>query len=393
VHSDLASFALAKHPVKVPTRILAQQLNGLKRALKKLPTLLDSREIIYPPQQNLEQTSSELTADYKARLTNAKTIADLTGGFGIDSMGFCGLFAFAKANEHTSDQSIYANKVYHIEQDIHLQQIAAENFERLQLPIESTCSDGVEWIKSYDGTLDLIYLDPARRDGGNPKLVQLEDYHPDVTDIMPVLLNKANQIMIKASPLLDINDATSKLGAVSDIYIVAICNEVKELLFLCNRHAQDNNPKVTAVNLESGQHDFSFRVSDRAVATYSKPEKFLFIPNAAISKSQAFDLLAERYKISKLATNTHLYTSDHRTDFPGRTFRIMEWEEFNLKRAKKKYGGGEYGVITRNLNGVGILGSVKALRKHLQIGEHEKEYIILARLQDDRRIIMRCIKQ
>jgi hypothetical protein len=396
--ADLADFALKKHPFEVPTAQLAQQLNGLKKARKKFPKLFAQRGVSFPPQKNLEQTSSQITACYKAQMVKYNSVADITGGFGIDALALAGYFD--KVNDaHDSGHVVKANtiplnrKVYHVEQDKSLQQIARSNFKNLGVGIQSFCEDGINWVKDFRGHLDLNYLDPARRDEHHRKVVFLEDYQPDVTEHLDLLLQKARYVMIKASPLLDITAAVGSLKQVFQVDVVAVNNEVKELLFLCAPDTEIGQTiRINSINLESGQANFQHDLGINPGVAYSEPLQFLYEPNAAVMKSQAYNQISAELNLPKLAANTHLLTGQELKTFPGRVFEVLEWQEFNLKKVKKKYGGGRFGVITRNLNGIGILGSVKALRKHLSLGEHDTDYLIFAQLQDGKRVICHCRK-
>ena len=61
--------------------------------LRRCVTLTASsnqQNIIFPAKLSVEQTSSEIAADYKSKLLNVNSLIDITGGFGVD------VFYFAK---------------------------------------------------------------------------------------------------------------------------------------------------------------------------------------------------------------------------------------------------------------------------------------------------------
>ena len=87
--ADEAEFVLkGKSILGIPASLLAEQLRGRRKAKDKLPSFYKAKDIIYPPQLNLEQSSSEVTAKFKASLVKGNQLIDLTGGFGVDSFFF-----------------------------------------------------------------------------------------------------------------------------------------------------------------------------------------------------------------------------------------------------------------------------------------------------------------
>src|SRR5690606_40081167 len=65
--------------------------------------------------------------------------------------------------------------------------------------------------------------------------------------------------LLKTSPMLDISVGLSELRKVSEIHIVAVDNEVKELLWLMKNDAFAE-PQIKTVNItKSGTESFTFR--------------------------------------------------------------------------------------------------------------------------------------
>ncbi|MBF4983129.1 methyltransferase [Nonlabens mediterrranea] len=353
LHVNAASFLLKKHPFEdISAQELAQQLIGLQKARIKLVPYFNNPQIIYPPKVNLEQTSSWSTATYKANLFNGEKMIDLTGGFGID------ISAFAKAYNNTT----------HIELHTDLQKLAEQSFKAQGLTTKSYASDGMQYLAKSTSIYDLIYIDPSRKTATTSKAIQLEDYEPNVIENLDLLLSKGKIVMIKTSPMLDITAGLKQLKNVCAIHIVAVKNEVKELLWILENEATD--VVVHCINLESSQPDLCFKHDHKANIDLSEPLTYLYEPNAAIMKSQAFGHLCEKYGVSKIDQDAHLFTSKKSIDFPGRTFIIEEIKAYKPKDIKRTYAKSHRAVVTRNFRE-----SVHQLRTKFQLKEHETDYL------------------
>lgn len=354
IHDNIAGFALRKHPfLNVTTQELAQQLLGLQKAKSKFPSFFDNSQIVYPPKVNLEQTSSWTTAMYKAALIKGNSMVDITGGFGVD------VSAFAKAYKATT----------HVELNESLQLLANQLFKAQGLTTKSVAMDGMEFLAQTNERYDLIYIDPSRKTEASAKAVMLEDYEPRVMESMELLFSKADTVMIKTSPMLDITAGLQSLKQVSEIHVVAVKNEVKELLWIL----KENNSltQVTAVNLESSQPAFQLsELVSNFLISYTEPLKYLYEPNAAVMKTMAFQGLCKQYPVSKIDQDAHLFTSDELLDFPGRVFEIKAVNAYKPKAIKKQYGSSERAVVTRNFRE-----SVAQLRTKYKLAESETDYL------------------
>ncbi|PQJ30461.1 methyltransferase [Nonlabens arenilitoris] len=353
LHFNAATFLLKSHPFEnISTQELTQQLIGLQKARLKFEPLFINPNIIFPPKINLEQTSSWSTATYKANLYNGENMIDLTGGFGID------ISAFAKAYTNTT----------HIELNKDLQKLAAQLFTAQELTTKSYTGDGLQYLTENASIYDLIYIDPSRKTDTKSKAIQLEDYEPNVIENLDLLLSKGKKVMIKTSPMLDITAGLKQLKNVCEIHIVAVKNDVKELLWILDKNA--NEVIIHCVNLESQQPDLVLNHGDTASIELSEPLDYLYEPNAAVMKSQAFSHLCEKYGISKIDQDAHLFTGKKSIDFPGRTFIIEEVKAYKPKDIKRSYGKSHRAVVTRNFRE-----SVHQLRTKYQLKEHETDYL------------------
>jgi len=352
---------------------LAQQLTGLQKAEKKLPTWFKNFQIYYPPKLNLEQTSSETTAKYKASLVKGKTLIDLTGGLGIDDFYFAQNF----------------KEVIHCELNAELSEIAAHNLKQLgRENISFKNEDSIEYLKNTDQNFDCIYVDPARRDNAGGKVFRLGDCLPNVPANFNLLFKKTDIILIKTSPLLDLQAGISELQFVTEIHIIAVNNEVKELLWLLKK-GDNQETKIKTLNFtKKGVEKFE-GILDKLTGevAYSLPKNFLYEPNSAIMKSGLFREIALETQTSKLHTNSHLYTSEKEINFPGRKFKILEIEEYKPGLLKKKFKNLKANITTRNFPE-----SVVILRKKLKIKDGGKIYLFFTTNINNQKIVLVCEK-
>lgn len=373
IKTDLTRLVLSGSPFPdVSVRDLAQQIAALKTAEKKLPTWFDAENILFPPKLNLEQTSSEVTARHKAGLVSGKNMADLTGGFGIDS------YFFSKQVE----------KLHYCELNEELAKLAAHNFQALKATnIEVHTGDGLEILRYSKEDFDWAYLDPARRDDHGGKVFRLADCTPDVPANLDLLFSKTENIMVKTSPLLDLKAGIQELKEVAEIHIVAVNNEVRELLWLLKKDHSGEIILKTINFTKKEVQTFEGPFNPSGSATFNLPERFLYEPNAAIMKSGLFDLIATKTSTSKLHQNSHLYTSDELKNFPGRKFKITDILNFNIKELKKKLKLQKANITTRNFPD-----SVEKIRKKLKIKEGGDTYLFFTTNFKDEKIVLVCKK-
>ena len=294
----------------IPVREAVAQIQARRKVKHKLPSWYEKESLLYPATLSVEQASSVETGMYKAGLLAGKSMADLTGGMGVDTFYLSQNF----------------EKAYYVEQQEELCAFAAHNFHELGVThVQLVHSTAEEFIKRAP-QLDTVYLDPARRGEANQRLYKLADCQPDITRLLPQLFEKTGTVLLKAAPMLDIQQGLSELQGVQEVHVVAVKNEVKELLFLLQKGFVAE-PAIKAVNLtDAGNQLFEFHLSEEqaAEAPFSEPQTFLYEPHAALMKAGAFKLIAQRFELSKLHRNSHMYTTaTFREGFPGRSFKIL----------------------------------------------------------------------
>ncbi|WP_074410244.1 THUMP-like domain-containing protein [Aquimarina megaterium] len=370
---DISTLILSRSPFEgLSGKELAQQIQGKRKAKRKLPTWYAKNKIYYPPTLNLEQTSSEVTALYKSKLVSGASLIDLTGGFGIDDYFFAKRIA----------------SVIHCELNASLSEIASHNFEILeQKNIQTSIGDGLDILKDHN-TLDWIYIDPSRRHDSKGKVFFLEDCLPDVPSNLDLLFRKSNNILIKTSPLLDIQMGSKTLQNIKEIHVVAVENEVKELIWILDK-TYTGDIKIVTANIQKMVHqEFSFFLKDEArqSANMGLPMTYLYEPNAAILKSGSFQRIATAFKVTKLHINSHLYTSDHKIDFPGRKFEIIAVYPYQKKILSK------IGITKANITIRNFQESVATLRKKFKIKEGGDDYLFFTTGYDNKKVVIHCKK-
>jgi hypothetical protein len=353
----------------VSTAELVTQIEAKRRCQFKLPTWFHTNAIYYPNKLNIEQTSSERTAAYKASLLSGSSIIDITGGFGVDC------FYFSK----------HFNAVTHCETNSKLSQIVAYNYKQLQATsIAIHSGDGLDYLKATSKTFDWIYVDPSRRNAAKGKVFFLKDCLPDVPSHLDLLFSRAKHIMVKTAPLLDITAGIKELQHVKTLHIVALHNEVKELLWILE-HNYKGPITVETVNLKAdGTTKFKFNLEDEknSTANYSMPLNYLYEPNAAILKSGAFNEIATQLQIDKLQQHSHLYTSTTLIEFPGRRFKIEHVVPYN-KKELKRLGIKKANITTRNFPD-----SVQQLRKRYAIKDGGTVYLFFTTAFNGNKLVL-----
>lgn len=295
----------------LPVQDLARQLNGLQKAQHKLPTWFGNPGIVYPPKLNLEQCSSEITAKHKAQLFKGKKSTDLTGGFGVDSFFLAKQFSLH----------------FYVELNQELAETASHNFRSLSQSIQVVNGNGLEWLKSQPADFDLVFLDPSRRTEKG-KVISLDEYEPNVVEHLSLLFEKAENVLVKASPMLDIQLALKQLKQVAEAHVVSVKNDCKELLFWMKRDFTQK-PLIKTFNYltedDVERFDFDLEAERTAQSRIGKVERYIYEPNVAILKAGAFGKIGIDFGLSKLHVNTHLYTGNSLVDgFPGRVFRVLD---------------------------------------------------------------------
>ena len=373
LEEDVSRLALTKNPFpEIPFTEILNQIFCKQKAKFKLPTWFETPNIIYPEKISLEQTSSEKTAYYKANLISGENLIDLTGGFGVDD------YYFSKK----------VNQLVHCELNEHLSELVNHNFKQLNVSNTSFyVGDRYDYLLHQNKKFNWIYIDPSRRNDAKGKVFLLKDCLPNVPELLDFYFTYSDNILIKTAPLLDIKAGLEELKNVKQIHIVAIDNEVKELLWILNKN-YTNSVEIFSVNLKKETiENFSFTWNQISIVDYNLPLQYIFEPNAAIMKSGGFDAIANQYKLYKIHPNSHLYTSNEIIDFPGRIFEVEKTIPYQKTIVKLELEGTQANITTRNFSE-----TVEQIRKKWKIKEGGNRYCFFTTNRYNDKIVLLCKK-
>ena len=375
IHADedvrQLAFLGKKNP-EVDMAYALDQIAGRQKARVKIPSWASIDGIVYPPHISMEQCSSEQTARYKARIAgNGEKIVDLTAGFGVD-------MAFMSAG---------FKQAVHVEMQPQLCAISSENYKHLGLNhVQVVCNDGVGYLHQMEHA-DLIFIDPARRDQHGARTYGIADCTPNVLEIIDEMLQKADRVMIKLSPMLDWQKTVADVGNVSQVHIVSVGNECKELLLEVKK-GKDEKVKVFCVN---DDQVFSYEIGETHPFTPSPLHSctFLYEPNASVMKAGCFNLISHRFGITQPDANSHLFLSDKLVEgFPGRGFVIERVSTMNKRELKEALAG----IDKANVAVRSFPLSVADLRKRLKLKDGGDVYIFATTDAKKGHLVMVCRK-
>jgi hypothetical protein len=370
---SIAQLALQKNPFEqLDYKVLLNQIEARGKSKEKLPTWFSTKNIIYPSKISIEQTSSEATARYKASLVTGNSLIDLTGGFGVDDYYFAQNIA----------------QVHHCEINPELSAIVQHNYKQLGVTnISCYANDSEQVLLDLNQSFDWIYIDPSRRNDAKGKVFMLKDCLPNVPELMSFYFKYSKAILIKTAPILDLSAGLSELDFVKTIHIIALDNEVKELLWEIEQD-YSGAVQIKTVNLKKGvEEHFSFPLNAHPKVAYSKPQKYLYEPNSAIMKSGGFDEISASFGLSKLHQHSHLYTADQLIQFPGRVFEITQILPYSKKEMKAHIEQQKMNITTRNFSD-----TVEQIRKKWKVKEGGSLYCFFTTDLNNDKIALICTK-
>ena len=370
LNADVPTLALKKAPVGIDVSLALRQIAARQLLQKKVPEWAGNENLLFPAHLSIEQCSSEPSATYKASLLQGQSFVDLTGGLGIDTY-------------YLSQHFLQTD---YVERQDELCNLAKHNFSVLNTNIKVFNETAEEYLKHCEPK-DCIFIDPARRDEHGRKTVSIADCTPNVVALQGLLLEKAEHVMVKLSPMLDISKALTELRHVKEVHVVAVANECKELDVVLER-AFEGDPRFVCANLQTHQPELCFTRAEEGNCTTRLADgvmKYLYEPNPAVMKAGCFKLLTERYDVYKLHKNSNLYTSEqHIAGFPGRIFEVEAWAPYNKKvKPSLLPDVDKASIAVRNFPL-----TVAELRKALKIGDGDVVYLFATTLKGEEKVIL-----
>lgn len=352
------------------------QISCRQKARRKLPQL--GERLIYPTAVSIEQCTTEPVAQLHGTLfAGCRNVYDLTCGLGIDAYYIA--------------QNVRRLTCCDINPDVAA--TARHNFSRLGATnIEVECRDAVDASLNLSG-YDACFVDPSRRgETASTRLYSFADCTPHLQTIVDNIRSTVKFIVVKGSPMVDIAQTIKDYPGTTDVWIVSVKNDCKELLFKIDFTTSGAEPPtVRTINYESDRVEtFATRYSaDPETLTYAHPQegKRLLVPNASVMKSRQFNQLAEAYGISKISPDTALFVGDTAVDdFPGKQYvveRILSMSKPDLKQLRTLYPAAD--ITCRHFPL-----TPAELRKRLKIKEGGNVHIYATTCYDNRHVLLVC---
>ena len=373
LNTDISKLLFKGSPFdNITIQKLVEQIESKYKSKNKLPSFYNTSNIYYPNKLNIEQTSSEITAKYKTNLISGNSIIDLTGGLGVDTFYFSKQF----------------KQITHCEINKELSETAAHNFQVLNVEnITVLPKDGIKHLQTQQKRYDWIYIDPSRRNDIKGKVFLLKDCLPNVPDNLDALFEYTDNILIKASPMLDITSAINELNFVKEVHVIAVQNEVKELLFILEK-SYNKSITIKTINItKDTEQTFESEFKNETKAVFSKPLTYLYESNSAILKAGFFNEVSHQLNLYKLNINSHLYSSIKFISFPGRRFKIIKQLPYNLKELKKQIPSKKANIAVRNFPE-----TVAQIRKKTKLKDGGYLYLFFTTDIDNKHIVLICEK-
>lgn len=357
---------------------ILQQINGRKKVGDKIPAWAGHDKLLFPSVVSFEQCSSEKTAFYKSKLIGGNHLVDVTGGFGVDT------FFMGQQFE----------EVDYVEQEGALAAVVRHNFQVLGAShIRVHIGDGIDFLKNSDRKADWVFIDPARRGAENKRVFLMEDSEPDIMALAGFLLTKSNRVLVKLSPMLDLEEIARKVDGVTALIVVAVQNECKEILaILENKTVAFDEIVIKTVDLRKDGTERHFNTDfyhqKNSTVPYANPLDHIYEPNRAVLKAGVQNHLAQSFGLQKIAANSHFYTSNQMIrDYPGRRFAVIQCLKPKKQALYNCVPHKKANIIARNY-------PLKAseLYQKFKITPGGDHYVLATTLQDTTKVLMICRK-
>lgn len=360
---DPAKIALDKN---IPhAKLVATQVKYLQKAKKKIPSFYKAQCIISP--KAYEQCSSEAAASH--RHFGGEFCLDLGSGLGVDTYYFSKRF----------------DRVISIEQDPVLTEIARANFDMLgRHNISVVKMDVIEALEEHPTlSADMVFMDPDRRGADGKKKVTLEDCSPDVGKLLSLLKKMAPKILLKLSPMFDIDEAFRIFGPHIVVDVVSVDGECKEVLVEIDNRIE--SPVIKASGVGNYEVEYPYGKEDKvqtAPFTSWSQFRYMIIPDVSLAKAR----IAKKYFTENGAyiesDNAYAFSDTIPKERVGRVFEIESVEKYSPKNLRAKLA--EMKVKKINIMKHELPFSTDKIAKELGVGEGGTRYVAFTTVADKR---------
>lgn len=340
---------------------VAEQIGGWNRLTAKVPSWAGCEGLLFPFPVAIQQCSSEAVARWRSSLVSGGRHVDLTGGLGVDCFFMGGK----------------AESVTYVDADERAVAAALHNFSLLGVTNTTfICKTAEDFLTDSGFHFDSIFIDPSRRSPSGGRVFRIADCAPDVEQWAARMLEVADVVLIKLSPLLDVSIILRQLPCVTDIYALGANGECKDLVV---RLSQDRTGEArchaVAVADDGTGQDFHFLKSEEDAAPQEIADgilSYIFEPSPQLMKMSPFKLIGSRYGVRPLSAATHVFTSDVDVpDFSGRRFRVEAVFDSGKKGiAALRKSTGSASIAVRNYP----IGA-EALRSKLKMKEDDNTFV------------------
>lgn len=317
---------------------------------------------------SLEQCSGEFAANYKAALIKGDVIWDLTGGLGMDSVAF----------------SKKAKTVHYNDPDIALSKIARYNHSLLGINcIQYHTSLAEKLIHQIDFT-DTIYIDPSRR-SEKGRAFLLADCEPDVIQLLPLLKQKTDRIIVKLSPIYDLNRVFSDLPGTRQIHVVSVKGEVREILAILDESLPESITSVVLPENYILTRSTKFDSRQNNTESIIPTGFFLHVADPAIYKAETLSAFTTANDLRFWGTGGYLF-SENPIANGGQSYRVLESLTFKPKDLKKRIKEYRVNIHKRNFSI-----EIASLYKTLSTSMGDDYHLFFTTLKDGSKVV--CITE
>lgn len=294
---------------------VATQIKNLQKCRAKLPSYYAARCII--PTVSYEQSSGEAAAFSKRE--QGSLAVDLTCGLGVDSYALSRQF----------------DRVVAVEIDQLRADIARYNFERLGVDnIEVICSSAEDYVRSGSWVADLVYVDPSRRSGDGRAIYAVEQCHPNVIDMLSDMRSKSPTIVIKLSPLFDVEESFRLFGTQAHCTVLTVQNECKEVIV---RISENSGANLSVIAVRDGvvrRYDFTKDQIGSTCSSIVDPQ-YLCVPDIGFYKSRTVSAMVGSQEHHY--TGGYLFMTEVPQNFCGTVFKVREIIPYRPKLLRKRF--------------------------------------------------------